>query len=155
VDIKGLGKEVIQIFGHTHTKKEYVNKIIVGVPLITRHGEENNPIIQISENKKIEYVNIPVFIDIKTIQFGEPMENENYIYNIINAPSYSAVYEKYPVENIRHEGISVLVNDEESEENVFYCTDSSFTQVFSDFSEESKVPQAEKNMSIKYLGELG
>jgi len=104
-----------QIYGHTHTYAQYDNKLIVGVPIITRNLEKNNCIIKI-KNGKIDFIDVPVFFDIVDLKYGDKIENFDYLYNIYDAPSIKSVYELYPMINIRNNGIKVIYASRDDKE---------------------------------------
>jgi predicted phosphodiesterase len=97
------------LYGHTHTKATHNDHIICGVPIITRNGEFNNPIYEIESNGHIMEIEVPIFLDIQTINYdtNEKILNKSFIYNIKNAPSVKNVYEKFRGYYIRHEGIEL------------------------------------------------
>lgn len=104
-----------QIYGHTHTFAQYDNKLVLGCPVITRNGEKNNSIIEIN-NGGITFITPPVFFDIQTISYGDKIENFDYLYNVISAPSVKSVYELYPMLNIRSSGIQVVYASKDDKE---------------------------------------
>ena len=103
-----------RIHGHTHIQTDFIDKItrdqhyVIGVPLPTRNGENQNHRILGIEDKQVNIINIPKFMEIKTISYGHFPEEKDNLYNITDAPSYDAVYQKYKDYYIRDKGISLL-----------------------------------------------
>jgi len=115
VDLSKLNGK--KIYGHIHIKNYYPesNSYIIGVPVISRFGEKNNPIVEILPGGKMKEIVPPVFFDILDLEYGQEITNKNFLYNIKNAPSHKSVYETYPAVNIRDAGITVLYKAEEKE----------------------------------------
>jgi hypothetical protein len=86
IEIKVKGKK---IYGHTHLG----NDRCLGVPFVTRKGEENNKfrLARIFEDKRFEYLKLPKFFDYVEIDYNEdiskivlPMNYQLIINNAIN-----------------------------------------------------------------------
>ena len=131
----------MKIYGHIHTKAIYNNgqMIIPGVPVITRNGECNNPILKINLDSSIEEIEVPVFFNIVDIEYGTEIVNKDWLYNIKNAPSVKSVYDMYPEINIRSSGISINYLNEDKESVVLNSTDNDLKALFSDFAKEKEI----------------
>ena len=131
-----------QIYGHTHTHAKYDTKIVLGVPIVTRNGEKNNPVMKIKESGRVEWITYPVFFDILTIKYGEEMSNKDYLYNIIEAPSYKSVYDCYPTINIRDEGIKLVYAIKEESEVVLKTGGNDLQKMYKLFCNEKEIEDA-------------
>lgn len=101
------------LHGHHHIQSNFYdiyNNIhyILGIPISTRHLEDQNHRILKIENNKIEIIKVPIYFQYETINYGEEPKNKNNILNIINAPNKKLVYEKYKDYYIRETGIKLL-----------------------------------------------
>lgn len=148
------------VYGHTHTQKEWNSKdsthIVVGVPLPTRNLEEPGCIYRIdSQDCILQKIEIPIFFKIKNINYGDEIENKNWLYNIKNAPSYESVYEKYKGFYIRNEGIEIEKNafDFESNENFVFET-SNIREKFLEYAKEKNLRKEVVDTSVSYLERL-
>ena len=149
IDTSGI--EAKKIFGHIHTASEYENGdlIIPGVPLKTRNGEQNNPILEIKGNTIIK-IEVPKFFDICDIEFGDGI-NLDYLYNIKNAPSYEALYKMYPAINIREEGVTLIQKDDEGTNIDFKFKEDSLKDYFVNFCREKELSRTIASTGIKYM----
>jgi len=107
-----------KIYGHIHLKRDYPDAYILGVPVITRNLEMNNPIIEITNDKQIKEIMPPVFFNIVDLEYGKEILNKDWLYNIKKAPSIKSVYETYPAYNIREDGIEILYESDGKEINL-------------------------------------
>lgn len=152
VDLSHL--DAFLVYGHIHERREeYTNKKIVGVPVITRKGEVNNPIYRINENKEFEEVPTEVDFQYKTIEFGEDIDNPNYIYEIHNAPDVNSIFQEYKDAYIRVAGCTYKqgsIDSEKEELNVH-----SLSEEFKYFCEQELVEEDIKSKGITYLKEVG
>jgi DNA repair exonuclease SbcCD nuclease subunit len=112
---KLIGKK---IYGHIHLKRDYPDAYILGVPVISRNLETNNPIIEITSDKQIKEIVPPVFFNIVDLEYGKEISNKDWFYNIKKAPSIKSVYETYPAYNIREDGIEILYESDGKEINL-------------------------------------
>jgi len=142
------------IHGHIHGSRQYDNHIIAGVPIPTRNGEHHQPqILKIEKDKEIEFINVPKFLTYKDINYGESIvEDENFtIYNVKNAPSIQAVYEKYSNTYIREEGIELKI-DSENEEYQIILKDNDLKKDFKEFCiEDNSIDKKIENTCLRYL----
>ena len=179
IELLGVGNAK-QIYGHTHTSVEYPdkNKIVLGVPMVTRNGESNghllkisskianaselkNKIIPVDENieevlktyTSLEKIKLPIFFDIQDIEYGESIPNPDYLYNIKNAPSFDALYDMYSIDYIRKEGITLREYDIiDAEEELLYTDDvESIGNRFIEFAKEVRVARDVKDTAMEYL----
>jgi len=138
------------IYGHYHIQKDiyedenYNKHHIIGVPLETRNGEQqNNKLIVVTDT--IQEISLPLYFTFENIQYGEFPKNKNNILNIKKAPSLKAVYELYKGYYIREEGIEFI-----KENNTFISLDTnkqykSFTELT--LSEKFILFKEEKNIT--------
>jgi len=149
--IDTLGIKAKKIFGHIHTAKEHENGnlIIPGVPVITRHLEQNNPILEIKDGI-VTKIEVPKFFDICDIEYGEEI-NPDYLYNIKNAPSYEALYKMYPAINIREEGFTLVQKDDEGANIDFKFKEDSLKDYFVNFCREKELSRTIASTGIKYM----
>jgi hypothetical protein len=159
---ESFGKEFIDIskikgqkvYGHIHNYAVYDDAFILGVPVITRNGESNNPILSIVE-KKITEIHPPIFFQIQNLSYGQPIENFDWLYNIINAPSIKSVYEMYPSINIREGGVSVLYTNSDDKELTFNNIDTNLKTLFMDYCREKEIETIYQNEGLQALEILG
>lgn len=114
VDLKNISCKTI-IHGHIHIYDRFikhdVDNIILGVPLITRNGEQyfKKQILKIdSKTKNLEFIEVPEFLTIETVEYGKYPNSKKNIINVVNAPNVNSVLEKYKDYHIREEGISIV-----------------------------------------------
>lgn len=102
------------IHGHNHIQLDYTDKYpnqhcILGVPLPTRHGEDqDHRIMKIDDKGKLEIIKVPFYFKHETIKYGETPSSTTNIINVIDAPNKKLVYEKYKEYYIRDAGIKLL-----------------------------------------------
>lgn len=98
------------LYGHIHEAMDKPNNHhIIGVPVTTRHGEQDwkKRLFIINENTISENI-IPNFLNFETINFGEEPKDKEAILNVKNAPSVKAVIEMYKGLHVRLTGISLI-----------------------------------------------
>lgn len=104
--------DIATVHGHQHKPFEYgKNGISVGVFQTSRNGEQDwikRYLEYDTETKKLKSIPLPVFHTIKTIEYGDEVEDTLNFYNIINAPSQQSAYKKYKHLHIRDNGISII-----------------------------------------------
>jgi len=112
-------KDCIIYAGHIHMADLHRRRFngndesIIGVPQTTRQGEEGltKYIVKI-ENEKHEFITLPIFFDIKTINFGDVVpENSIDLIKVINAPSSETVYDMYGHLYLKEDGIKLKEDD--------------------------------------------
>lgn len=106
------------IHGHTHIQTEFQNNnikhIVLGVPIPTRHLEDDQEHKILNINKSgIKEIKVPFYFKYETIEFGDEPSNENNILNIRNAPSFNVLFEKYKNYYIRKEGTTLTFMGDE------------------------------------------
>jgi len=145
----------MKLYGHIHTKAIYNNyqMNILGVPILTRNGEKNNPIIDIKEDSSLEEIMPPTFFDIVDIEFGEEIINKDYLYNIKNAPSVKSVYDRYPIFNVRDEGITILYKNNDENTVVLNKSENDLPKLFKTFCDEKDIEPAFIKEGITNLNE--
>ena len=137
IDLKNVN--ALQVYGHTHTNKEYKNKIVLGVPLPTRNLEISNPIMIIEENGH-SFVSLDHNFSIDKIEYGTYPENKTNLYNVINAPSKDLVFESYKGYYIREEGIEILRNENDLEtEELTSFENGNLLEKFNLFAKENDI----------------
>jgi hypothetical protein len=102
-------------WGHIHIGSDFEDDLgnsnhVIGVPQACRSLEEppyNEPRIFVIEDGKVREEKLPIYMTIKTIKYGEEVEDTNHLYNVIDAPDYVSVKEKYKDLYIRQEGIEI------------------------------------------------
>jgi len=129
--------------GHHHLQSSFIDNYnnqhhIVGIPVSTRHLEDQNHKIFKINNKQIEIIKVPIYFQYETINYGEEPSNKNNILNIINVPNKKLVYEKYKDYYIREAGIKLLRTEN---------TESSFKQEF----EKATILEKFKKYSIEKI----
>jgi predicted phosphodiesterase len=140
------------IYGHTHTPNVHVfNHLILGVPLPTRNGEEMGNLLKITGVNTWEKIKIPEFFKIETIKYGERINNKEWLYNVIEAPSFDDVYEKYKGFNIRTEGIKIKNNQEFIGETFDSNSLLSLKEKFIVFAKKNKLPQNIVDNTLEYF----
>jgi len=147
IDISHLkGKKLL---GHIHIPTERY----VGSPVINRYDEKGkeNRLFIIDQNKDLESLEIPRFMEYKTISYGEPIKDELYyvMYDVIKAPSKEMVYENklYKDKFIRK------IHLEKSEEDISNdyntnITDKSNKDYFEEFCSQNKINKLVKEKII-------
>lgn len=101
-------------YGHIHEPLDKPNNhFIVGVPVSTRHGEQNwkKRIVIIDNDIKFEY--LKNYLDFETVNFNDEPISKDSILNIVNAPSVKSVIERYKGYHIRLTGI-LLTGEEDN-----------------------------------------
>lgn len=99
-----------KVLGHVHVAS--LGKDFIGTPYITRSDEKGQKgrVLSIDlSTQKEEYIPVPVFMDYKTIKYGERLENSDitYFLDIEDAPdedSAKAFYEGSYIHKIRVKG---------------------------------------------------
>lgn len=147
IDLSKLKGELV--YGHIHVKAPN----ILGVPIITRNGEKNNPILKIKEDGSTEEIIPPVFFDIIDLEFGEEIPNKDYLYNIKNAPSVKSVYDKYPIFNVRDEGITILYKNDDENNIVLNKSENDLPKLYKTFCEEKEIEAAFIKEGVTSLNE--
>lgn len=142
-----------KIYGHIHIQKDYPDALIIGTPLITRNGEQNNPIIEIDKQGNINKIEVPKFFDIQTITYGEKIENFDYLYNITGAPSTKSVYDLYPMINIRSAGIQVVFSSDEDQEIMLNKLDNDLSKLYSLFCKERDIDKEYESEGLTAINE--
>ena len=151
VDISALNYKKM-ILGHIHLKRQYGDIIIPGCPITTRNLEQNNPILQIDKDFEITEIEVPEFLKIETINYGNGKKtlNKDFIYNIVDAPSVKSVYEKFKEYYIRHEGIQ-LKQDTVGSDVKFDFDSNNLMKYFKQFIDENKVNKEYSDIIAGYL----
>lgn len=100
-------------FGHVHNHMNFtiegIPHCVLGVPQTTRNLEHLfKKYIKIYDDGKVTIEQLPEFMTIEDVRYGdEPSSKDNFI-NVYDAPSVDSVEEKYKSYNIRREGIRLL-----------------------------------------------
>lgn len=147
--------DALQIFGHTHTHKEYTlkngnHKIIAGVPLPTRNGETVNNLIQIT-NEGMKYINHGIDFGYEDIEYGSFPKNKDNILNVKKAPSVVSVCEMYKDYYIRTEGIELLLDSETENGETFTFDVTNIKQSYIDYGKEKAVNTKVIDRGVNYL----
>lgn len=141
------------IYGHIHLQRlSYKNKLIIGVPIWTKKGEQNNPIIRIKENKEIEYIKHPIDFSLEQIEFGEVITNKYNIYEILNAPDSRSIFEQYKDAHIRIDGCTFKQFQTENELEEIELD--SIAYEFNAYCKEELVDDSIKTLGLKYLDKV-
>lgn len=146
--------EAFQVFGHTHIHKKYktsrgYHKVVLGTPLCTRQGEQNNSILKISDTK-IEYLDHGITFAYEDIDYGSfPVSKDNII-NVKKAPSVKSVYDMYKDYYIREEGIELLI-DETIGEETFSFHAGNIKESFVSYSKEKSIRDELVKKGLEYL----
>jgi DNA repair exonuclease SbcCD nuclease subunit len=114
----------IFILGHIHNPFETTinkNKFIqVGIPQVTQEGEQSfsNSYIKINGRSNYEIKEIPKFMTIEDVMYGDEPVSKNNLLNIIDAPSSIAAYRRYPTNEyfLRKAGIKLKEEETSIEE---------------------------------------
>lgn len=146
------------IYGHIHDFKIHNEKHIqIGVPHTTRFGEHtfDKKCVLINEDEfKIE--TLPQFFTFEEILYGEiPKSDKNILY-IKDAPSFSAIYEKYSNYIIHGNKCNILRN--ELEINIDYQKlsgnlNSNLLNQFNEFTKKFPLKIELQETITKYLSE--
>lgn len=101
------------IWGHHHIQENWIDSnsnahCILGVPISTRHLEDQDHRILKITDGKIENIKVPNYFKFETIRYGETPVSTNNIINVIDAPNRKLVFEKYKDYYIREAGIKLL-----------------------------------------------
>ena len=140
------------INGHIHHKRKYGNIILLGCPVITRNGEENNPILKIDNSFQMEEIKHPETFKILDIEYDDEITDKECLYNIKDAPSIQSVYARYPDCYIREEGITIRRDAVEFEELLNSNNENkSLSQEFVCYAEEKGIDTEIQNCCLKYL----
>jgi hypothetical protein len=145
------------IHGHTHERTRFKDKynrehFVIGVPLPTRNGEKCNSILKINDDKSIEEIEVPEFLKIENIEYGNLPENKDWIYNIKNAPSFQSVNDMYKDYYIRKEGITIKREESEIEFEISEKENKSLQEEFKVYSVEKGLSKEVINCCYDYLG---
>lgn len=146
--------EAYQFFGHTHTKKRYLTskgykKNVVGVPICTRNGEQNNSIYKII-NGEVEEIIHNISFAYEDIDYGTfPVSKDNII-NVKKVPSVKSVYDMYKDYYIREEGIELLI-DETIGEETFSFHAGNIKESFVSYSKEKSIRDELVKKGLEYL----
>jgi hypothetical protein len=154
-----FNKNLIGTFFHGHIhmfnekcyKDSYGNiNYIQGVPISTRNGEDQEHIIiQIDHDKKIEFIKVPHYFSYETIEYPNLPESKNNIINVINAPSYASVIDKYKDYYIRQEGIELKI--EEGMDQTVSFEQGNIKEKFVKFCIDNNIANDVKNCCLEYL----
>ncbi len=146
------------IHGHTHMQKFFVDDIgnnhhVLGVPIPTRHLEEQQPhaVMSISKDGSHDSILVPQTFTYETIEFGDEPENKNNILNILNAPSMNNVYESYKGYFIREEGVTIKIDDTDCDIEETININDDIKSVFMDYSKEKALPKEIVNCCLEFL----
>lgn len=139
-------------YGHTHQENTHsIKHRIVGAPLPTRNGETLGNILKIDSDYEIYKIPVPDFLKIETIKYGEEIPNPNWLYNVVEAPSFDSVYDKYGSFYVRSEGIKLKETTyqqeiiEEKQYNNF------LKNKFLDFSKKENLPRHITDCALTYM----
>lgn len=143
--------------GHIHLNKEYnsettPNVYSLSVPCPTRNLETAGVVVELADGKET-IIQVPDLFRIETIPYTtDPQDlDHNFLYNIIGAPSYDAVHEKFKGYYIREEGIVL-----ESTPNVEILINSkvqSFADYWSEFCKENDLSKEIATCGIDYINQ--
>lgn len=152
VDVSKI--DVQNIFlGHLHEKRNYGKTIVPGVPIVSKNLEKNNNIYMITSDCKVKEIETPVFYDIVDIDFNTDIKNlnENYLYNIKNAPSLKSVWDKFKGFNIRRAGIEIRSFTDETEVNAFDFEANNLIKYFKEFANKKGISKEFQEEIFSYL----
>lgn len=143
------------IHGHYHMQKDFIDNYkrqhhIVGVPIATRHLEDQQEHRVLEIRESLNFIKVEPLVRYRTIRFGEDVDdNCTDVFNVIDAPSVQAVYEKYNNLYIRREGIELLTEIGE------YTSDleknHSIQSNFLTFAEENNIDKNIVDLTLHYL----
>lgn len=155
-----LNLKGIYIHGHTHIQTTFTSTDlqchnVIGVPIPTRHLEEKQK-HRVFKIKHHDIVGIPMEVFVpqtftfETIEFGEEPIDKNNIINIINAPSYKDVYERYKDFYIRESGIELSKID--NDVKVDLNDNITIQDKFMKFAQENNITNQEiTSLALHYL----
>jgi predicted phosphodiesterase len=152
------------IHGHTHiVKAKFHNDgknthIFLEVPYPTRFGEhliDKHSVIALrydkeTNNKCLEYKEIPFFFTYETIKFGDQPTDKNNIINVIDAPDSNSVYEMYKGFHIRDEGIELRRTDSEFGDIMAFDT-ATVKDTFGAYCRDNGIAKEIMTCGLKYL----
>ena len=150
-----LKLEGTYIHGHTHIQKDFTDKhdnkhYVLGVPLPTRHLEQNQDHRILKIDDEFTFAPVEQYFTYETINFGDEVKDKNNIINVKNAPSVQAVLDKYKGFYIREEGIEITYGDG-SQQNVVKFDEESIAKQFVIFCAESNIDDGLKDFSLNYI----
>lgn len=152
IDLTGVSR-IASFHGHLHDPYNYgKNCYSIGVPQTTREGEQDwkKRYFEFdTDNKKLTEKELPVFYTIKTIEYGEDIEDTDNLYNIVNAPSKRYTKDKYKGKIIiRDNGIKL--EEREVEKKIEYKQGDKKITVLSDWRNENFGFRPEVKDKIEY-----
>jgi hypothetical protein len=139
------------IHGHEHINCKRDNHLILGVPYITRHKEQDKKfqVLEITQNKELIFYDVPQFFTYETISYGEEPTSKNNILNIKNTPSIIDAYSKYKDYYIRDDGIELKINEDINQTLSFDSSD--IKQEFMTFCKEENIDDKLRDFSLGFL----
>lgn len=108
------------IYGHIHIPADFINDhgrhCILGVPLVTRNGEQDckKRIYSTTDG----YIPVPTFMTIESVKYGDEPKSKDNLLNIYDAPSVESVYMKYGDFNVRREGIEFVRTQQQNTQDM-------------------------------------
>lgn len=102
IDFKNLSIKQGIMYGHIHSSVDFKDEnnnmhYVIGVPQITKSGENSIKRIIEFDGSEIKSTEVPVFMDIQNISYNTDIEslNVDWLYNIEDAPSIKDVNSKF------------------------------------------------------------
>lgn len=156
IQLNVKAKEIIH--GHTHHSMKFIDgdqsHIVLGLPYITRHLEQNQDyvILEIDKNDNLKYIPVPQYFTFRDIEYGDEIKEQykNDIFNVKNAPAVSSVNNMYKDYYIRDAGITLKEFDEESD-TVFEFSEDALKSSFIEFSKEKELSKKHINRIMGYV----
>lgn len=148
--------------GHIHVSEEYTDdegifNVLVGVPQTTRNLEQEfKKRVILIENGSWRSEDLPVYMEIEDIEFGNFPENKLNLLNIKNAPSKKLVETTYAEYHWRKAGITYL--DAESNLPMEHLKiENSLEKRFIAFAATNDVdiPKSVQETCLKYFAAVG
>lgn len=150
--------KAIKFYGHIHDPKDIDNhNIQVGVPMMTRKGEESwkNRIIKVNNKDNWESILCPKLLDIEVVKYGEMPEISTNLTIVIDAPSVRAIREKYSNYYILESHCEILRTENELDINEQKeILNTNLLDNFNIFSREKEYPKEIHDCCIQFLNTI-
>lgn len=144
--------KISYIWGHEHISKDFENEfgknIVIGTPLLTRHGENHKKRLVVFDGEKLVNEYLEDYMKIKEINYGEPINDVDSIYHVKNAPSKEMIKKKYGGCFVRYQGCSYIdEKDKEEKDATFNVDDLNLINETKKLAEEKGL----SNLSLSYI----
>lgn len=151
-------------YGHIHLPFNTGDDkhIIITVPQPTREAEQHHTprIFHINDDTgECKEIELPVFMTIETITYDEEPKSKNNLINIIDAPSFKSIEERYSEKDgyyIRKDGIKILRTENElSDVDLKKGFTNSLEEKFVEYAKEREESKELVDCVLNYFGKVG